>query len=137
MEKDFDKWNTQKKKIDLEAENKLYTVREIWWCSLGLNIGSEQDGTGVYFDRPVLILKGLSRETCLVLPLTTSPRIHHTRVPIGLVEGKSASVLLSQIKVVDNKRFAEKIGFLDQDIFEQLRKIAKAFYFDDSSFSPS
>ena len=137
MEKDFDTWNRHKKRIHLTGENKLYHVREIWWCSLGLNIGSEQDGTGIAFDRPVLILKGLSRETCLVLPLTSSPKIHNTRVSVGLVEGKLASALLSQILVVDNKRFVKKIGFLDQSIFEQVRRIAKAFYFDDFSFLPS
>lgn len=136
MEKDFDRWNEFKKKVDLDADHKLYYERQIWWCSLGLNVGFEQNGTGADFDRPVLILKGLSLETCLVLPLTTSSRIHHTRVPVGLVEGKAASALLSQVRVVDNKRFAEKIGFLDQNIFERVRKIAKAFYFDDPSLSP-
>jgi mRNA-degrading endonuclease toxin of MazEF toxin-antitoxin module len=137
MKKDFDQWNESKKIIQSHGENKLYHQRQIWWCSLGLNIGSEQDGTGVDFDRPVLILKGLSRETCFVAPLTTSRKVHKTRVFIGLVEGRPASVLLSQIRVVDNKRFVEKIGFLDQNIFEEVRKIAKAFYFDDSSISPS
>ncbi len=137
MEKDFNIWNIQKKIIHSTSKNKLYHMRQIWWCSLGLNIGSEQDGTGAVFDRPVLILKELSRETCLVLPLTSSPKRHVTRVSVGVVEGKSASALLSQIRVVDNKRFVRKIGFLDQHVFEEVRKIAKAFYFDDSSFFPS
>ena len=60
MQKDFDNWNESKKLIQNHGENKLYHQRQIWWCSLGLNIGSEQDGTGIAFDRPVLIIKGLS-----------------------------------------------------------------------------
>ncbi len=127
MEKDFDRWNIKKKKINREAKNKLYTVREIWWCSLGLNIGSEQDGTGEDLDRPILILKGISRETCFIIPLTTSPKIHKARVPLGLVQGKLASALLSQIKVIDTKRLIYKVGFLDQGIFDLVRKNAKDF----------
>jgi mRNA-degrading endonuclease toxin of MazEF toxin-antitoxin module len=134
MQKDFDIWNGNKKIIHLKNENKLYHERQVWWCSLGLNIGSEQDGAGVDFNRPVLILKGLSRETCLVIPLTTSSKKHHTRVQLGVVDGKFASALLSQVRVVDTKRFVYKIGFIDQAIFNNVRKIAKAFYFDDSSF---
>lgn len=127
MYKNFDQWNEQKKLIHEVNGHKLYTVREIWWCSLGLNIGSEQDGTGEEFDRPVLILKGLSRETCYIIPLTTSLKIHKARVQIGLVNGQLASVLLSQIRVIDTKRLIEKIGFLDKEIFLQVRKIAKDF----------
>lgn len=46
MHKDFDSWNSQKKNIHTKGENKFYHPREIWWCSLGINVGFEQDGTG-------------------------------------------------------------------------------------------
>ena len=36
--KDFDKWNSIKKETNTE-QSRLYTVREIWWCRLGVNIG--------------------------------------------------------------------------------------------------
>lgn len=125
MEKDFDAWNKKKKEIELYNRNKLYTVREIWWCSVGINIGSEQDGSSLTGSRPVLILKGMSKNTCLVAPLTTSLRKHKTRIEIGLVDNKQASVLLSQIKVVDTKRLTDKIGFLNKEIFEHIRKTIK------------
>ncbi|MBU2219125.1 hypothetical protein KKG15_01365 [Patescibacteria group bacterium] len=41
-EKDFDAWNIQKKKIHSRDEKILFHEREIWWCSLGVNIGFEQ-----------------------------------------------------------------------------------------------
>jgi hypothetical protein len=56
MQKDFDRWNERKKIIHDSGENKLYHAREIWWCSLGVNIGSEQDGDNENYTRPVLIL---------------------------------------------------------------------------------
>ena len=59
MEKDFDKWNELKKKIDTREdieENEIFIKnRQIWWCSIGLNVGSEQNGHGEVFERPVLV----------------------------------------------------------------------------------
>ena len=125
MLKDFDRWNEQKKKLHSAESNKLYHEREIWWCSLGVNVGFEQDGAGDDHQRPVLILKGLSRNTCTVLPLTTSPHKHRLRIPLGIIDGKLASALLSQSRVIDIKRLVNKIGFLDKKLFALVRKTAK------------
>lgn len=125
MEKDFAGWNELKTRIHNVEEHKFYHERELWWCSLGANVGFEQDGTGQGFQRPVLILKGMSRQTCYVAPLTTSTTRHKYRVPIGLVEDKQAVALMSQIRLVDTKRLINKIAFLDQDIFTIVRKAAK------------
>jgi hypothetical protein len=65
MQKDFDGWNEQKKSIHVASHAPLYHEREIRWCHLGTNIGFEQDGTGEGRSRPVLILKGFSREVCV------------------------------------------------------------------------
>jgi hypothetical protein len=43
IQKDFDAWNTNKKIIHTKHTNKLYHKQEIWWCSLGVNVGFEQD----------------------------------------------------------------------------------------------
>lgn len=128
MDKDFDSWNESKKRIHSEGESKLYHAREIWWCSLGMNVGSEQDGTGAEYQRPVLILKGLSRETCYIIPLTSSLKKHRLRIPIGMVEDKPASALMSQIRLIDTKRLVNKVGFLDQEIFEEIRKAVKMLF---------
>jgi len=126
MKKDFDKWNIEKKKI--QEENFLdvfFHEREIWWCSLGLNIGYEQDGSKDNYRRPVLILKGLSIQTCLIVPLTTSIHLHLLRPSIGLVNGKEAKALISQIRVIDKRRLVSKIGYIDQKTFSEIRKIVK------------
>ena len=70
-------------------------------------------------------MKGLSRNTCLVIPLTSSPEKHKMRLPLGMVDGKQASALLSQIRTIDTKRLIDKIGFLDKKIFEGVRKAVK------------
>ncbi|MDP3725615.1 MAG: type II toxin-antitoxin system PemK/MazF family toxin [bacterium] len=125
MKKDFDNWNEKKKQLDNRENAPFYHEREVWWCSLGVNIGFEQDGSGKEHRRPVLILKGLSREICLTIPLTTALSDHPMRPSVGLVEGKEARALLSQIRVIDSKRLVRKIGYLDKDIFEYIRTVAK------------
>src|SRR3989344_1393552 len=123
--KEFDKWNENKQTIHENKERKLYHAREIWWCSLGVNVGAEQDGTGEDFERPVIIIKGLSRQTCIILPLTSSKEIHKMRVPVGIIDGREASVILSQIRVVDTKRLVNKLGFLDEEMFSSITKAVK------------
>ena len=125
MVKDFDGWNEVKKQSDAE-EPRLYTVRELWWCRFGVNIGTEQDGRGEKFLRPALILRGFGADACLVAPLTTSAREHPLRVSVGVVEGREAQANLSQLRVVDARRLVEKIGFLEKGIFSSVRKAAKA-----------
>jgi mRNA interferase MazF len=127
MDKDFDGWNNQKKAIHNSGENKFYHPREIWWCRIGLNVGSEQDGKDVDFERPVLVLKAFGK-ICLVVPLTTSSQKHEYRISAGLIEGKESTAILSQIRVVDTKRFSEKIWVLDKGIFINIQKHIRSFF---------
>lgn len=125
--KDFDVWNVKKKCAEKE-KSRLYTVREVWWCRLGINIGSEQDGHGAEFLRPTVIVRGFGASICMIIPLTTSIHQHPLRVNVGEIQGKKASAILSQIRVVDTRRLVEKIGFLDKEIFKQLRKTARSLF---------
>ena len=120
--KDFDKQNIQKKEIHNFGKNKFYHPRDIWWCRLGLNVGFEQDGTGKEFQRPILILKGLGRNVCLVVPLTTSQNKHPMRIPLGIVDNKKASAIMSQIRIIDTKRLFRKTGRLNIEKFEEIKK---------------
>jgi mRNA interferase MazF len=124
MRKDFDRWNAVKKKTDAE-QPRFYTVREIWWCRLGLNVGTEQDGSPDNFVRPVLILRGFGPGACFVVPLTTSPRKHPLRVPVGTVDGEEARANISQMRTIDTRRLGERICILDEKRFAQIRKAAK------------
>ena len=124
MKKDFDKWNQVKKKTNAE-EPRLYTVREIWWCQFGVNIGTEQDGSGALFLRPALIVRGFGPDACLVVPLTTSTREHPLRVSVGMIDGRPARANLSQMRVLDTRRLVEKVGFLEKELFANIRKTAR------------
>lgn len=128
MQKDFDKWNKIKKEVDETKLSTLYHAREIWWCSLGVNIGFEQNGGGQEYQRPTLILKGMSRDTCYVIPLTGSPQKNKNIISIGLVDGVQATAIISQIRLIDTKRLVEKIRFLDKNKFNEIRKAVKDLF---------
>lgn len=125
MKKDFNNWTEIKKKLHETEVARLYHAREVWWCSLGVNVGFEQDGDGAEYQRPVLILKGLSKNTCLVIPLTTSTHKHPMRISLGTIDGKEASAIISQMRVIDTKRLEEKVGFINKEIFEIIRKAVR------------
>lgn len=124
MQKDFDNWNKRKKEIDT-TESNFYHEREIRWCSLGVNIGFEQDGTSKTYRRPVLILKGFSRHVCLIVPLTTSKKKNPYHMAVGIIEGEEAFAILSQIRLIDTKRLHDRLIVLDKGKFDEIRKAIK------------
>jgi mRNA interferase MazF len=119
--KDFDKWNDLKKFINIE-KRRSYKEREVWWCRLGVNVGYEQDGTGDFYDRPVLVLKRFNKTVCLVVPLTTSRKINYYLVSIGKINGREAKGIISQIRLVDSCRLVNRISVIELKYFNKIRK---------------
>lgn len=125
MKKDFDAWNELKKSIQQNTQEIYFNEAEVWWCTLGINVGHEQDGVGNLAQRPVLVLKKLSAETCVVAPLTSSHKIHPLRIFVGITNERKSYAILSQLRVVDTKRFMERIITIESDRFEEIRNAAK------------
>ena len=130
MEKDFDNWNKNKKIINKQSFVDFYHKREIWWCTLGVNIGFEQDGTGKNFDRPVIIIKGFSKNVFICLPLTGKKKNGKYYFYLGKINGRESTALLSQIRLVDTKRLIKKIGMLDQKLFDKLKTTLQKVIFN-------
>jgi|SRR3989344_897926 len=120
MQKDFDAWNGKKKEIHGEKPNVFYHKREVWWCSLGVNVGFEQDGTGKNFDRPVVVIQGFNKNVFLGVALTGKKKIGKYYFYLGEIENRDASVILSQIRLIDSKRLVRKILTLDEKLFTEL-----------------
>ncbi len=109
MQRDFDRWNKIKKKINQRGYPQI-SLGEVWWCAFGLNIGVEQDGDSINYQRPVIIIYKFSNQIVLVTPITkTKPESdwYHT---INLLEKGESSVILNQIKPVDVKRLVKRKG---------------------------
>src|SRR4051812_44298293 len=113
MKKDFDTWNLQKKKIhNFIKQETTFREREIWWCSLGINIGDEEDGKNTLFERPILVLRKFNRKLAWVLPMSSKKK-EGVYYHIINYRGISYSVLLSQLRLISAKRlrrFIRKIS---------------------------
>ncbi len=108
--KDFDTWNEQKKALDSsDRETLIFREREIWWCSLGLNIGDEQDGKNDFYERPVLVIKKFNNRVAWVLPMSTTNKVGIYFHEI-MFEERTSTLSLSQIRLVSVKRFRRFIG---------------------------
>jgi mRNA interferase MazF len=129
MKKDFDNWNTEKKNLNSNEKFPFYKEREIWWCSIGVNVGFEQDGTGDNFDRPVLVIKGFIKNTFLSIGLTGKKKIGKYYFYLGKIEDRDSTAILSQIRLVDTKRLIKKIITLDEETFSKLQEAIKETIF--------
>lgn len=122
MEKDFFQWHKEKQKIHDGNERLFYHEREVRWCSLGFNIGFESDGKGEKYVRPVLIVKGFSREVCVCVPLTTKPKKGIFYHEVNLADGIKRTAMLSQIRLIDTKRLRGIIGVVGVGEFKQIKQ---------------
>ena len=112
----FDKWNDLKKSLDSRKKLKYFSEREIWWCSLGKNIGHEQDGKNDLFERPVLIIKQFNLRLFWAIPLTSKLKKHKFYHQYKF-NGIKYSAVLSQVRMLDVNRLQRKIGHLNKKDF--------------------
>lgn len=129
--KDFDGWNIKKKTINFNEHNPpMFKERDVWWLSVGINVGFEEDGKHENFVRPVLVLKKFNRMLFLGVPLSRQLKDNPYYLPITL-QDKTVSVLISQLRVFSSKRMWNKIGELDSLDYEKVLK-----YFREKIFLP-
>lgn len=119
MENDFDRWNEKKKALSAVGFDKFVHEREVWWCALGKNLGVEANGKHDNFERPVLVLKKFSRDSVLVVPLTTHIQVRRYHVVFPHRGGRAAAAV-SQIRLISTKRLLRRIYRMDGAIFDQI-----------------
>lgn len=123
---EYNAWNNKKQHINLNDSSKLYfKEKEIWWCSIGLNIGSEENGKGELFNRPVLILKKYGGSTFLGVLISKTHNRGTFYYPITLNGGVSVC-LLTHIRLLDTRRLTQKIVTLEENEFQNIRKALKS-----------
>jgi len=122
MEKEiFNNWNNLKQNI--ENKNKLakFKEREIYFVNLGKNIGSEQNGKGEKFKRPIIIFKKFNDKIFLAIPLTS--KFKNNIFHFGFMfSNKKSWAILSQIRLLDSKRIERKIGYISEKDFRLLKE---------------
>lgn len=126
--KDFHNWNKKKIKID---ENKNYNhpkEKEIWWCSVGVNIGSEVYGKGADYTRPVLVINAEGSESFIGIPLTSNIKSRKYACIIKTDDGVLHTALIYQIRSFDKRRLTEKKYILSTEEYSKIKKYFNKLY---------
>ena len=121
MIKDYENWHKYKSHLDSRDNPPSINEREVWWCSIGSNIGSEVEGKSKFFNRPVLILRKYNKALFLGVPLTTKIKENRFYIKIDFL-GKQQCALISQIRVYDSKRLTHLMGHLPSDEYNKIKK---------------
>jgi cytidyltransferase-like protein len=115
----YDNWNKVKKDIEI-SKNKFFREKEIYFTSVGRNIGYEIYGKKDKFLRPVLVYKKLSRYNFIGIPLTTKEKIGDYFFNFSYKKDKISTAILSQIRVFDSKRIEYFSGKIKNEDFNKL-----------------
>ena len=122
----FVEWTKLKVRIHLSEEEPVYfREKEIWWASLGVNIGYEQNGKNEKFERPVLVLKKFNEHMLWVLPLTSKDKTGKYYHQFEY-EGEKYSVILSQIKTISSKRLLRRLRVFPSRDFKDIKEKLKS-----------
>lgn len=127
--KDFDSWNELKKKIEAEKNNpdKFPKEGEVWICSLGKNIGYEQNGSDKNFSRPTLIIKKFNNHMFWAISLSTKQKDFDFYFNYIDPSNQKVSAILAQMKLVSIKRFNRKLYDVPNKLFDEIKQKLKSF----------
>ena len=124
MIKNFVSWHKLKSSLDERTQFPTYQRRDIWWCSIGTNIGHEVDGKNEFFNLPVLVLRKFNKHIFLGIPLTTQIKENPYYIKIT-IHGREQCAMISQIRTYESKRLTKQLGKLDDVDFNKVREAIK------------
>lgn len=101
----------------------------IYWCNLGINIGSEQNKI-----RPVVIVRNQAKSPiCTVLPLT-SVRLNDKKwYHIDLKSGNSTAMIeqlknISKLRILNPKRTNGKVDRIEEEDLKNINEVLQKYY---------
>lgn len=123
----LEEWCKLKSTLSGKDSRVIFKQQEVWWCSVGVNLGEEALGKGSLFTRPVLVLKKFTASSFLGLPLTSQAKSGTWYVEIRL-HGNKNWVMLNQARMFDRKRLVDRLGTLDDATFNFVKLEFQKFY---------
>jgi len=122
MVKKFLEWIKLKEKLHSNKHKPpLFKEGEIWWCRLGVNIGSEVYGKGKEYTRPVLIINSEGSENCICIPLSSKVKNTKYSCIIKTDDDKLHTALLFQVRSIDKRRLKEKVYDLNKGEYKKVK----------------
>jgi len=123
-EKRFHEWIELKEKIHYGNSGPKINEGDVWWCGCGENVGIEINGKSSRFSRPVLVMKKLSHQGFMGIPLTSQEKTGSWYAKFEFL-GKYAYAALCQARVMSTSRLYSKIGRLPES---DLAIVKKGFF---------
>ncbi len=123
--------------LDAPRKDHLFHEREIWWCSIGLNIGDEVYGKGPQFARPVLVFKKFTGSSFFGIPLTGKTKVGSWYVPVDFSPNQQSFIMLHQGRVFGCERLLKKMTRLTPEQFNEIKKrFAELYNLKNMSSAP-
>lgn len=135
MEKDFTEWHGVKTNLQRRDSSLFFREREVWFCSLGMNLGREEDGKRELFLRPVLIFRKFSADLFWGIPLTSTFNTGSYYYRLDF-KGRTSIALLFQMRLLDRKRLLRKIRTLSGEEFAILKEQLKDLLIHENETPP-
>ena len=111
----YDEWNEIKKQTSIKDRKLGIKPREIFWVKIGQNLGSEEYGKDKDFTRPVVIVRKLTHDLFVGIPLTSS-----------LKDNDYFHKFSYTNNTFSIKRVLNKIGMVNKEDFEKIIVKAKS-----------
>ncbi len=122
-EKHFDEWIKLKEKLHFGHSVPKISEGDIWWCGCGENVGVEINGKNTRFSRPVLIIKKLSSQGFMGIPLTSQEKSGPWYARFVFLN-KNQYAAICQARVMSVSRLFAKMGQIPTS---DLKIVKKAF----------
>lgn len=129
-------WTKRKIGIHYAGQPLYFHEQEIWWASIGENIGSEENGKNHLFERPVLIVRKFNKELFWGIPISST--IKDEKWYYGFTfHGRAHSSLLTQLRAMSGRRLLRRIGRMSDHDFEAVQARLKELMFTKKTDPPA
>jgi mRNA interferase MazF len=130
--KKFDNWNEVKKKTNDNKRKLGIKPRDIFWAKIGQNIGSEEYEKNDNFARPVIVVRKLTHDLFIGIPLTSTIKdndyfhsFKYINKSNGLTEN---SAMILQFRTFSIKRLMNKTGVISKKDFQKVIEKSKRLF---------
>ena len=126
-ENPYKTWSFLKQKLSKVNKTPIIHEGDIWWVSVGQNLGIEINGKGRLFSRPVIVFKKLSKQGFMGIPLTTQPHTGSWYVGFRF-QNQQSYAALSQARVFSVTRLSTLLGQIAEDDMGRVKEGFEKLY---------
>ena len=122
---EYDKWNEIKKDTQIDKKLRLFKRRDIFFIKMGQNIGYEQNGKGSNFVRPIVVLKKITNNMFIGIPLSSQIKYGSWFYEFEFNTKNRISkniAIIPQLKMYSSQRLLNKISVMPKEKFNELKQ---------------